>query len=148
MDHLTYANIENEIVVDDIDDDLGNEDAVLFEEQLEEPQLEKEIGSTSLLDHGKYDVPDDAKTWVLRRVGNLYKAKEIRKSLKNMHTAGPKSFATIRDEMEQMKKYEHLEDESDIVDPYMIVMKKGNDGYRRLYGRDVTNRLIKKSGWW
>ncbi|CAH1427131.1 unnamed protein product [Lactuca virosa] len=135
----------------------------------------------------KYDVPDDAKTWVLRTIGNLYKfskllvlwnkkdvaAKEIRKSLKNMHTAGPKRFARIRDEMknedpnkefptlsqmfertrkrtdgrvyvdtyddtankiELMKKYEHLEDESDAVDPYMIVMKKENDGYRRLYG--------------
>lgn len=35
MDHLKYANIENEIEVDDSDDDLGNEDDVLFEEQLE-----------------------------------------------------------------------------------------------------------------
>ncbi|CAH1421292.1 unnamed protein product [Lactuca virosa] len=212
MDHMTYANIENEIEVDDSDEDLGNED------------------------DGKYDVPDDAKTWVLRTIGNLYKvykcrfkkkhfyqfkdnktrwknrpecipqeefskllvlwnkkdvakrclwAKEIRKSLKNMHTAGPKSFARIRDEMknedpnkefptlsqmfertrkrtdgrvyvdtyddmankiEQMKKYEHVEGESDVVDPYMIVMKKENDGYRRLYGRGVTNRLIKKVG--
>ncbi|CAH1454492.1 unnamed protein product [Lactuca virosa] len=51
MEHLKYANIENEIEVDDSEDDLGNEDDVLFEEQLEEPQLEKETGSTSLLDH-------------------------------------------------------------------------------------------------
>ncbi|XP_052622717.1 uncharacterized protein LOC128128001 [Lactuca sativa] len=244
MDHLKYANIENEIEVDDSDDDLGNVDDVLFEEQLEEPKIEKETCSTSLLDHafarthsyapltctswhkvphkdkiweyvlGKYDVPDDAKTWVLRTIGNLYKvykcrfkkkhfyqfkdnktrwknrpecipqeefskllvlwnkkdvaercsrAKEIRKSLKNMHTAGPKSFARIRDEMknedpnkkfptlsqmfertrkrtdghEQMKKYEHLEDDSDVIDPYMIVMKKENDGYR-LGGGDAS----------
>ncbi|CAI9279915.1 unnamed protein product [Lactuca saligna] len=149
MDHLNYANIENEIEVDDSDDDLGNEDDVLFEEQLEEPQLEKETvistpkkrGPTMLhsvhtrnvnqreviicneygqpvgpiiegkdvvgkfsrflgtiarthsyapltctswhkVPHkdkiweyvlGKYDVPDDAKTWVLRTIGNLYK---------------------------------------------------------------------------
>ncbi|CAH1420804.1 unnamed protein product [Lactuca virosa] len=87
---------------------------------------------------GKYDVPDDANSWVLRTIGNSYKfygikkdvakrcsrAKEIRRSLKNMHKACPKSFARICDEMEQMKKYEHREDESDVVDPYMIMMKK------------------------
>ncbi|KAL4554299.1 hypothetical protein LXL04_039578 [Taraxacum kok-saghyz] len=113
------------------------------------------------------------------------RAKEIRMSLKNIHTAGPKSFVRIRDEMknedpnhelptltqmfertrkrtdgrvyvdtyddtvrklEQMKNYKPLEDESDVVDPYMVVMNKENDGYRRLYGRGVTNRLIKKVG--
>ncbi|KAL4574229.1 hypothetical protein LXL04_021055 [Taraxacum kok-saghyz] len=113
------------------------------------------------------------------------RAKEIRMSLKNIHTAGPKSFARIRDEMknedpnhefptltqmfertrkrtdgrvyvdtyddtarklEQMKNYKPQEDESDVVDPYMVVMNKENDGYRRLYGRGVTNRLIKKVG--
>ncbi|KAL4589485.1 hypothetical protein LXL04_002392 [Taraxacum kok-saghyz] len=46
----------------------------------------------------------------------------------------------------QMKNYKPLEDESDVVDPYMVVMNKENDGYRRLYGRGVTNRLIKKVG--
>lgn len=45
MDHLTFANIENEIEVDDSDDDLENDDDVLFEEQLEGPQLEKATGS-------------------------------------------------------------------------------------------------------
>ncbi|KAL4573773.1 hypothetical protein LXL04_020590 [Taraxacum kok-saghyz] len=185
---------------------------------------------------GKYDVPDAAKTWVLKTIGHSYKvykcrfkqkhfyqfndnktrwknkpkcipeqdfstllrswnkkdvakrclrAKEIRMSLKNIHTAGPKSFARIRDEMknedpnhefptltqmfettrkrtdgrvyvdtyddtarklEQMKNYKPQEDESDVVDPYMVVMNKENDGYRRLYGRGVTNTLIKKVG--
>ncbi|CAH1412402.1 unnamed protein product [Lactuca virosa] len=57
-------------------------------------------------------------------------------------------YDDMTNKIEQMKKYEHLEDESDVVDPYMIVMKKENDGYRRFYGRGVTNRLIKKSGWW
>ena len=47
-----------------------------------------------------------------------------------------------------MKNYKPLEDGSDAVDPYMVVMNKENDGYRRLYGRGVTNKLIKKSGWW
>ncbi|KAL4561954.1 hypothetical protein LXL04_034140 [Taraxacum kok-saghyz] len=146
---------------------------------------------------GKYDVPDAAKTWVLKTIGHSYKvykcrfkkkhfyhfndnktrwknkpkcipeqdfstllrswnkkdvakrclrAKEIRLSLKNIHTAGPKSFARIRDEMEQMKNYKPQDDESDVVDPYMVVMHKENDGYRRLYGRGVNNRLIKKVG--
>ncbi|KAL4578452.1 hypothetical protein LXL04_014575 [Taraxacum kok-saghyz] len=48
--------------------------------------------------------------------------------------------------LEQMKNYKLQEDESDVVDPYMVVMNKENDGYRRLYGRGVTNRLIKKVG--
>ncbi|KAL8250590.1 hypothetical protein R6Q59_034283 [Mikania micrantha] len=111
------------------------------------------------------------------------RAKEIRMSQKNMHTAGPKSFARIRDEMinddpnkelptltkmfehtrkrtegrayvdtyddterkiEQMKNYKSSENESASVDPFMIVMNKENSGYCRLYGRGVTNRLIKK----
>ncbi|KAL4590537.1 hypothetical protein LXL04_003469 [Taraxacum kok-saghyz] len=45
-----------------------------------------------------------------------------------------------------MKNYKPLEDESDVLDPYMVVMNKENDGYRRLYVRGVTNRLIKKVG--
>ncbi|KAL4567182.1 hypothetical protein LXL04_022757 [Taraxacum kok-saghyz] len=40
---------------------------------------------------------------------------------------------------EQMKNYKPQEDESDVVDPYMVVMNKENDSYRRLYGRGVTN---------
>ncbi|KAL4579197.1 hypothetical protein LXL04_015335 [Taraxacum kok-saghyz] len=48
--------------------------------------------------------------------------------------------------LEEMKNYKPLEDESDVVDPYMVVMNKVNDGYCRLYGRGVTNRLIKKVG--
>ncbi|KAL4561440.1 hypothetical protein LXL04_033606 [Taraxacum kok-saghyz] len=48
--------------------------------------------------------------------------------------------------LEQVKNYKPLEDESDVVDPYMVVMNKENDGYHRLYGRGVTNRLIKKVG--
>ncbi|KAL4574074.1 hypothetical protein LXL04_020896 [Taraxacum kok-saghyz] len=48
--------------------------------------------------------------------------------------------------LEQMKNYKPLEDESDVVDPYMVLMNKQNDGYRRLYDRCVTNRLIKKVG--
>ncbi|KAK1424444.1 hypothetical protein QVD17_19774 [Tagetes erecta] len=99
---------------------------------------------------GKYDVPDAAKTWILKTIGHAYKvhkcrfkkkhfyehkdnktrwknrpksipeedftqllrlwskkdvverclrAREVRMSQKNMHTAGPKSFARIRDEM-------------------------------------------------
>ncbi|KAL4589352.1 hypothetical protein LXL04_002258 [Taraxacum kok-saghyz] len=42
---------------------------------------------------------------------------------------------------EKMKHNKPLEDESDAADPYMVVMNKENDGYRRLYGRGDTNRL-------
>nr|KAJ0198628.1 hypothetical protein LSAT_V11C600306600 [Lactuca sativa] len=78
-----------------------------------------------------------------------------------MHMAGLKNFARICDEMknedpnkefpilsqmskEQMKSYKPLEDGSGVVDPYMIVMNKAHDGYRRPYRREVANRLIKK----
>lgn len=43
-----------------------------------------------------------------------------------------------------MKNYKPVEDGSVLVDPFMIVMNKEQDGYRRLYGRGVTNKLIKK----
>ncbi|KAD4982497.1 hypothetical protein E3N88_19168 [Mikania micrantha] len=182
----------------------------------------------------KYDVPDGAKAWVLKSIGQSYKvhkcrfkqkhfyqfkdnktrwnnrpnnipeddfrkllrlwsnkdmeqrcarAKQSRMSQKNMHTAGPKSFARIREEMknddphqkvptltqlfertrkrtegrtyvdlyddtamkiEQMKNYKAKENENTTIDPFLVVMNKENYGYRRLYGRGVTNTLIKK----
>ncbi|KAF5764796.1 putative transposase, Ptta/En/Spm, plant [Helianthus annuus] len=102
---------------------------------------------------------------------------------KNMHTAGPKSFARICEEMkndnpnqefptltqlfertckrtkggvyvdtyddtarkiEQMKNYKSTEDDNATVDPFLVVMNKENYGYHRLYGRGVTNTLVKK----
>ncbi|KAL8233658.1 hypothetical protein R6Q59_019758 [Mikania micrantha] len=111
------------------------------------------------------------------------RAKQSRMSQKNMHTAGPKSFARIREEMknddphrkvptltqlfertrkrtegrayvdiyddtarkiEQMENYKATENENTTVDPFLVVMNKENYGYRRLYGRCVTNTLIKK----
>ncbi|CAH1421122.1 unnamed protein product [Lactuca virosa] len=47
---------------------------------------------------------------------------------------------------ELMKNYKPLEGGSDVVDLYMIVMNKENDGYCRIYGRGVTNKLIKEAG--
>ncbi|KAL8239670.1 hypothetical protein R6Q59_016237 [Mikania micrantha] len=90
-----------------------------------------------------HKVPHKDKIWeyVLKR---CLRAKEMRMSQKNMHTAGPKSFARIRDEKEQMKKYKSSENESASIDPFMIVINKENNGYCRLNGRGVTNRLIKK----
>ncbi|KAL8246230.1 hypothetical protein R6Q59_007446 [Mikania micrantha] len=121
--------------------------------------------------------------WNNTNVKRCLRAKEMRMSQKNMHTAGPNSFARIRDEMinddpnkelptltkmfehthkrtegrayvdtyddtqrkiEQMKNYKSSENESASVDPFTIVMNKENSGYCRLYGRGVTNRLIKK----
>ncbi|KAK9073729.1 hypothetical protein SSX86_006323 [Deinandra increscens subsp. villosa] len=89
----------------------------------------------------KYDVPNAAKTWVLKTIGHAYKveeptkkipaadftqllrmwnnkdvanrslrAKENRMSQKNMHTAGPKSFARIREEMRNEDPNKELPD--------------------------------------
>ncbi|KAL8224213.1 hypothetical protein R6Q57_019688 [Mikania cordata] len=46
--------------------------------------------------------------------------------------------------IEQMKNYKATENENTTVDPFLVVMNKENHGYRRLYGRGVTNTLIKK----
>ncbi|KAL4574316.1 hypothetical protein LXL04_021145 [Taraxacum kok-saghyz] len=231
MDHVTF---DNEMEVDDSDDVLESDDDILFEEQLEGPQLEKgtvistskKRGSTMLHDvhtrnakqreviicneygqpvgpvtekdvvgkfsrflgtlarthsyapltcaswhkvpHkdkiweyilGKYDVPDAAKTWVRKTIGHSYKKNEDPNhefpTLTQMfertrkRTDGRVYVDTYDDttrKLEQMKNYKPQEDESDVVDPYMVVMHKENDGYRRLYGRGVTNRLIKKVG--
>ncbi|PWA47490.1 hypothetical protein CTI12_AA497080 [Artemisia annua] len=45
---------------------------------------------------------------------------------------------------EQMKNYKPPENESSPTDPFLAVMNKEYDGYRRLFGRGVTNTLIKK----
>ncbi|PWA43023.1 transposase, Ptta/En/Spm [Artemisia annua] len=110
-------------------------------------------------------------------------ARNLRLSQKNMHTAGPKSFARIREEMieedpnkeepsltgmfertrqrkegnvyadtyddkankiEKMRSYNPPEDESAPADAFLAVMNKEYDGHRRLFGRGVTNTLIKK----
>ncbi|KAL8205046.1 hypothetical protein R6Q57_010669 [Mikania cordata] len=46
--------------------------------------------------------------------------------------------------IEQMRNYKPSENESASVDPFIVVMNKEQHGYRRLYGRRVTNKLIKK----
>ncbi|KAJ0521644.1 hypothetical protein HanIR_Chr10g0473371 [Helianthus annuus] len=43
-----------------------------------------------------------------------------------------------------MKNYKPTEDDNATVDPFLVVMNKENYGYRRLYGRGVTNTLVKK----
>ncbi|KAD4585319.1 hypothetical protein E3N88_22920 [Mikania micrantha] len=43
-----------------------------------------------------------------------------------------------------MKNYKAKENENTTIDPFLVVMNKENYGYRRLYGRGVTNTLIKK----
>ncbi|KAL8251805.1 hypothetical protein R6Q59_035498, partial [Mikania micrantha] len=45
---------------------------------------------------------------------------------------------------EQMRNYKPSEDGSALVDPFIDVMNKDQHGYRRLYGRGDTNKLIKK----
>ncbi|GKA20105.1 transposase, Ptta/En/Spm, partial [Tanacetum coccineum] len=127
-------------------------------------------------------VPDKEMMWkyVLKR---CLAARDLRLSKKNMHTAGPKSFARIREEMknedpnqdepsltqmfertrqrkegnvyadtyddtenkiEKMRNYNPPEDESAPADPFLAVMNKEYDGHCILFGRGVTNTLIKK----
>ncbi|GJW28785.1 hypothetical protein Tco_0045660, partial [Tanacetum coccineum] len=45
---------------------------------------------------------------------------------------------------EKMRNYNPPEDESAPADPFLAVMNKEYDGHRRLFGRGVTNTLIKK----
>ncbi|GJW13375.1 hypothetical protein Tco_0017508 [Tanacetum coccineum] len=61
-----------------------------------------------------------------------------------MHTAGLKSFARIREEMEKMRNYNPPRHESAPADPFLAVINKEYDGHRRLFGKGVTNTLIKK----
>ncbi|GJS04170.1 hypothetical protein Tco_0320678 [Tanacetum coccineum] len=42
-----------------------------------------------------------------------------------------------------MKNYKPPENESSPTDPFLAVMNKEYDGHRRLFGRGVTNTLIK-----
>ncbi|KAL8223878.1 hypothetical protein R6Q57_019353 [Mikania cordata] len=43
-----------------------------------------------------------------------------------------------------MKNYKAVENENTTIDLFLVVINKENYGYRRLYGRGVTNTLIKK----
>ena len=43
-----------------------------------------------------------------------------------------------------MRNYNPPEDESALADAFLAVMNKEYDGHRRLFGRGVTNTLIKK----
>ncbi|KAL8257441.1 hypothetical protein R6Q59_029482 [Mikania micrantha] len=46
--------------------------------------------------------------------------------------------------IEQMKNYKAAKNEKTTIDLFLVVMDKENYGYRRFYGRGVTNTLIKK----
>ncbi|CAI9303744.1 unnamed protein product [Lactuca saligna] len=90
-EHMVYENIEDYAQQSDNDDDIGDRDDELVEEQIEsipsqqasELSITKKRGPTMM--HG-----------VQKR---CLIAKDVRMSQKNMHTAGPKSFARIHEEM-------------------------------------------------
>ncbi|KAL4573558.1 hypothetical protein LXL04_020368 [Taraxacum kok-saghyz] len=69
--------------------------------------------------------------------------RNVRKDQKNMHTAGPKSFARISEEMELMKNYQPPENVNGPVDPIVAVMGKEYEGHCRLYGKGVSRKLLK-----
>ncbi|KAD4585478.1 hypothetical protein E3N88_23079 [Mikania micrantha] len=180
MDQIASANTDDETHGDNEYDELEDEDNELLHDELQRLKLEKAIGISKTKKRGptmlhdvhtriedereviicnefgqpvgpeKYDVPDGAKAWVLKSIGQSYKvhkcrfkqkhfyqfkdnktrwnnrpnnipeddfrqllrlwsnknveqrcarAKQSRMSQKNMHTAGPKSFARIHEEM-------------------------------------------------
>ncbi|MFS7905595.1 hypothetical protein Hanom_Chr01g00049501 [Helianthus anomalus] len=43
-----------------------------------------------------------------------------------------------------MKNYKPTKDDNATIDSFLVVMNNENYGYRRFYGRDVTNTLVKK----
>ncbi|PWA36533.1 transposase, Ptta/En/Spm [Artemisia annua] len=54
------------------------------------------------------------------------------------------TYDDTAEKIEQMKNYKPPENESSPTDPFLAVMNKEYDGHRRLFGRGVTNTLIKK----
>ncbi|KAL8234065.1 hypothetical protein R6Q59_020165 [Mikania micrantha] len=54
------------------------------------------------------------------------------------------TYDDTKRKFEQMKNYKTSKNESALMDPFRIVMSKEKGGYCRLYGRGVTNTLIKK----
>ncbi|GKB90158.1 hypothetical protein Tco_0962430 [Tanacetum coccineum] len=54
------------------------------------------------------------------------------------------TFDDTENKIEKMRNYNPPEDESAPTDPFLAVMNKEYDGHRRLFGRGVTNTLIKK----
>ncbi|GAB4831504.1 hypothetical protein Ancab_005522 [Ancistrocladus abbreviatus] len=57
------------------------------------------------------------------------------------------SYEDTAKKIDDMKNYEPLEDgldESTQIDPFLAFMEKEYDGRHRLYGRGVTNKLLKK----
>ncbi|PWA75358.1 hypothetical protein CTI12_AA244380 [Artemisia annua] len=106
-----------------------------------------------------------AKPWVLKTFGacwrghksrlkkkHFYDLKDKNTRLKNTPKCIPeKDFLQLlwlwnnKEDQEQMKNYEALEeDRSGPVDPFLVVMNKEYNGHRRLFGKGVTNKLIKK----
>ncbi|KAL4561734.1 hypothetical protein LXL04_033908 [Taraxacum kok-saghyz] len=85
----------------------------------------------------EFDTPRNAK----KVVEHYSICRKLLQELRAVQLANINIATLSYDHQEQMKNYKPLEDETDVVDPYMVVMNKENDGYRRLYGGDVTNRL-------
>ncbi|MFS7927857.1 putative transposase, Ptta/En/Spm, plant [Helianthus anomalus] len=93
--------------------------------------------------------------WSNKDVERCLRAKEIRMSQKNTHTAGPTSFAIIREEMRNddpnkelpslTKVFERTRKRTEgrsYLDTYDDTATKIYDGYLRLYGRGVTKKMM------
>nr|GEV13910.1 hypothetical protein [Tanacetum cinerariifolium] len=54
------------------------------------------------------------------------------------------TYDDTKNKIEKMRNYNPPQDESAPADPFFAVMNKEYDGHRRLFGRGVTNTLVKK----
>ncbi|KAD6796459.1 hypothetical protein E3N88_07355 [Mikania micrantha] len=134
----------------------GTRQKEIFKKNLANPACIKHRSDKHLVLE-KYDVLDAAKTWVLKSIGQSFKKNDDphRKvptltqlfERTRKRTEG-RAYVDIYDDtarkIEQMENYKATENENTTVDPFLVVMNKENYGYRRLYGRCVTNTLIKK----
>ncbi|KAL4573559.1 hypothetical protein LXL04_020369 [Taraxacum kok-saghyz] len=92
-----------------------------------------------------HKVPDKEKEKMWEFVLNqCLQNRNVRKDQKHMHTASPKRFARISEEMELMKNYQPPEDVNGPIDPVVAVMGKEYNGHCRLYGKGVSRKLLKK----
>ncbi|KMS96089.1 hypothetical protein BVRB_002010 [Beta vulgaris subsp. vulgaris] len=113
----------------------------------------------------KYLVPEEGKEWVLKSIGAAWRIHKCRFKKRHYHkyttnnlrwmkrpkTIPEEDFKQLlllwnkKEEKEPMKSYQPIEDESDPKDAFMGVMEKEYPGRRRLFGRGVTNKVLKKS---
>ncbi|GJS26008.1 hypothetical protein Tco_0486628 [Tanacetum coccineum] len=153
-EHIMFGNNQNKIELgSDSEDEYENEIVERVKEQTEaltykRKQERDTVGQFSQflgtiarnayapLTYSSWPkVPDKEMMWkyVLKR---CLAAMDLRLSQKNMHTAGLKSFARICEEMEKMRNYNPLENDSAPADPFLA--KVNGDGSASMATREIV----------